>query len=103
MCLLCCCDKIIRAPVVCPEQKGKVSTQIMITRKGKILLLSGTFKQVKLSSLKVNFFRLIFSLELFQQQKGFALEMITGRNAGRRPNIWSKITIFIALGDFQTG
>ena len=29
--------------------------------------------------------------------------MITGRNAGGRPTIWSQITNFIALWDFQTG
>ena len=48
-------------------------------------------------------FRLIFSLELFQQQISFALEMITGRNARRKPKTWSKMTNFIALWDFQTG
>ena len=31
------------------------------------------------------------------------LEIITGKNAGRRPKIWSKIINFIALWDFQTG
>ena len=29
--------------------------------------------------------------------------MITGKNAGRRTKIWSKMTNFIALWDFETG
>ena len=57
-------------------------TNWTFSQKGKV----GLSKHVKFSSLKSNF------LALFQQQKSFALEIICGRNAGRRPKIWRKIT-----------
>ena len=59
-----CCAKIIRAPVVCPEQgvhpnddhpDRQNRQRRKFEAKLSILLPSGAFKQVKLNSLKLNF------------------------------------------------
>ena len=59
------------------------------------LLLFGTFKQVKLSSP-----RLHFSLNFFNNKRGFALDMITRRNAGRSAGqkFGAKLPILLHLG-----
>ena len=43
------------------------------------------------------------ALKIIKWEPEQAMYIITGKNGGRKPKIWSKIINFIALWDFQTG